>query len=82
AELDPSLITKRKRMLDSVGHYSRPDIFTVLIDREARTQVRSKHASAPIAADTNEPAQIPDSTYDGNDRLPHRAPHEEAIPVV
>jgi nitrilase len=24
AELDPALIAKRKRMLDSVGHYARP----------------------------------------------------------
>jgi nitrilase len=38
AELDLSLITKRKRMLDSVGHYSRPDIFSLQVDQSARGQ--------------------------------------------
>src|ERR1700683_428711 len=43
AELDPALIAKRKRMRDCVGHYSRPDIFPLHINRSAHTQVRSKN---------------------------------------
>src|ERR1700726_2322220 len=48
AELDPDLITKRKRMLDSVGHYARSDIFSLTIDREAKAQVLSKVDRPPV----------------------------------
>jgi aliphatic nitrilase len=37
ADLDFSLITKRKRMMDSVGHYARPELLSLLHDTRPAT---------------------------------------------
>ena len=50
ADLDYALITKRKRMMDSVGHYSRPDIFTLLQNKEAHAQVSARDGAPSAAA--------------------------------
>jgi aliphatic nitrilase len=48
ADLDLSLIIKRKRMMDSVGHYARPEFLSLLIDR---------HANMPMN-ETTEPGDL------------------------
>ncbi len=54
ADLDFELITKRKRMMDSVGHYSRPDLFDLRVD----TTVRPTLTEISQDADTRLPIRL------------------------
>lgn len=47
ADLDMSLIVKRKRMMDSVGHYARPELLSVTLDPRPANPL---HFSAPQQA--------------------------------
>lgn len=49
ADLDLSLIVKRKRMLDSVGHYARPDLFRLELASEQRLPLHRAPGPSPDA---------------------------------
>ncbi len=47
ADLDMALITKRKRMMDSVGHYARPELLSLAINDRPATTAFSMNSPMP-----------------------------------
>jgi nitrilase len=58
ADLDFNLITKRKRMMDSVGHYARPELLQLRLNNQVQS-VMAVDAHIPTATPTAIPTVTP-----------------------
>jgi aliphatic nitrilase len=71
ADLDFALIAKRKRMMDSVGHYARPELLSLLIDTRAATPMHGASFGERFEEGSHDGHR---SAADASAELDHRTP--------
>lgn len=74
ADLDMALITKRKRMMDSVGHYARPELLSLNLDNRPAVPMHAQ--AAPFFASYGSATDETDGPGDRSPADADRAPDQ------
>ncbi|WP_020188129.1 Nit6803 family nitrilase [Methylopila sp. 73B] len=70
ADLDMALVTKRKRMMDSIGHYARPELLSLVLDDRPQAPLRRSdtHSSWSASDDADADQAEADAADRGADQ--------------
>ncbi len=70
ADLDFSLITKRKRMMDAVGHYARPDLLQLQVNQQPALVMQPFPLESAMPKPVNVPLSPPQTPSDQGQTAP------------
>jgi aliphatic nitrilase len=79
ADLDMALVTKRKRMMDSVGHYARPELLKLVIDDRPTAPMASLFPQTDRTAAMNPAPESNTTPFPIDTSIPARTPHANIV---